>query len=80
MYMKRKDWDVDDISRQLRSMARQAASTYNDGYTASGCKHDLFLLKCLVEDLYEEIPTFAGEEQWHQERTLELLKKKHSSK
>lgn len=79
MYMKKKDWDIDDISRQLRSMARQAASPYNDGYTASGCKHDLFILKCLVEDLYADIPPFAGEEQWHQERTVQLLKKKHGN-
>lgn len=77
MHMKRKNWDVDDIARQLRAMQKQAASPYNDGYTASGCKHDLFILKCLVEDLYADIPTFAGEEQWHEQRTLDLLKKQH---
>lgn len=77
MYMKRKDWDIDEISRQLRSMARQASSTYNDGFTASGCKQDLFILKCLIEDLYSDIPSFAGEEQWHEQRTLDLLKKQH---
>lgn len=79
MHMKRKNWDVDDIARQLRAIYRQAASSYNDGYTASGCKHDLFILKCLIEDLYADIPSFAGEEKWYEERTLELLKKKHSN-
>lgn len=77
MHMKRKDWDVDDIARQLRSIHRQAASPYNDGFTAVGCKQDLFQLKCLIEDLYEDTPTFSGEEVWHQQRTLDLLKKKH---
>ena len=77
MYMKRKDWDVAEVMRQIRAMHRQAASPYNDGFTAIGCKQDLFQIKCLVEDLYADIPTFAGEEQWYEQRTMDLLKKKH---
>jgi hypothetical protein len=77
MYMKRKDWDIDDISRQLRAIHRQAASPHNDGFTAVGCKQDLFQLKCLIEDLYQDTPPFSGEEQWHEQRTLDLLKRQH---
>ena len=79
MYMKRKDWDVAEVMRQIRAMHRQAASPYNDGFTAIGCKQDLFQIKCLVEDLYADIPTFAGEEQWYEQRTMDLLKRKHGS-
>lgn len=79
MHMKRKDWDLEDISRQIRAIYRQAASPYNDGFTAKGCKQDLFQLKCLIEDLYADIPKFSGEEEWHQERTVHLLKKKHNN-
>ena len=77
MYMKRKDWDVAEVMRQVRAMHRQAASPYNDGFTAIGCKQDLFQIKCLVEDLYADTPTFEGEDKWHEQRTMDLLKKKH---
>jgi hypothetical protein len=76
MHLKKKDWDVADIVRQLRSIHRQASSPYNDGFTASGCKQDLYQLKCIIEDLYQDTPTFANEEEWHQQRTMELLAKK----
>lgn len=75
MYMKRKDWNVVDIMCQLRSIHRQAASPFNDGFVARDCKKDLFSIKCLVEDLYADTPNFVGEDAWHEERTLDLLKK-----
>lgn len=75
MYLKRKDWNINDIISQLRSIHYQAVNPWNDGFTASGCKKDLFQLKCLIEDLYNDTPNFSNEEEWYQERTLELLKK-----
>ena len=74
--MKRKNWDVLAISHQLRAMHSQAVNPYNDGFTASFCKKDLFTLKCLIEDLYANTPAFVNEHEWHEERTLELLKQK----
>jgi hypothetical protein len=50
-------------------------SPYNDGWTASSCKKDLYLLKCWLEDQYNQLPKFSGEEEWEQERIIELLKK-----
>jgi len=50
-------------------------SPYNDGFTASTCKHDLYLLKCWLEDEYSMLPKFTGEEEWEQERLIEILKK-----
>lgn len=53
----------------------EICSPYNDGWTASACKHDLYLLKCWLEDRYDQLPWFAGEEKWEQERIIETLKK-----
>lgn len=75
MYLKRKEWNVNDITSQLRSIHYQAVNPWNDGFTASSCKKDLFQLKCLIEDLYNDTPTFSIEEEWYHERTLDLLKK-----
>lgn len=50
-------------------------SPYNDGWTSSSCKHELYMLKCWLEVEYNQLPTFAGEEKWEQERLIEILKK-----
>ena len=50
-------------------------SPYNDGWTQNSCKHELYLLKCWLEAEYNQLPTFAGEEQWEQNRILEILKR-----
>jgi hypothetical protein len=50
-------------------------SPYNDGWTSSSCKKELWELKCWLNDAYAELPTFSGEEEWEKERTFNLLKK-----
>ena len=50
-------------------------SPYNDGWIQRSCKHELYMLKCWLEAEYNQLPTFTGEEQWEQERLLEILKK-----
>lgn len=75
MYTKKKDWDVGTIINQLRSIHRQVCNPYNDGFSASGYKYDLFQIKCLIEDLYQNTPTFANEDEWQQKRLLEILMK-----
>ena len=50
-------------------------SPYNDGWTSSSCKHELYMLKCWLEDEYAKLPNFAGEEKWEQERLITVLKK-----
>jgi hypothetical protein len=47
----------------------------NDGFTGSHCKQELYLLKCWLEDQYNTLPTYAGEEQWEQERIVQILKR-----
>lgn len=63
-----------EIESQIRSIAAEVASPYNDGWTASGCKHELYLLKCKIEDVYSALPCFVGEENWEQERLIQRLK------
>jgi hypothetical protein len=50
-------------------------SPYNDGFTSSYCKQDLYMLKCWLDEEYNKLPTFAGEEQWEQERVVQILKR-----
>lgn len=50
-------------------------SPFNDGFTSSYCKQDLYMLKCWLEDEYNCLPKFVGEEQWEQERLVQILKK-----
>jgi hypothetical protein len=33
------------------------------------------MLKCWLEDEYNQLPKFSGEEKWEQERIVELLRK-----
>jgi hypothetical protein len=70
-----KRWDVNDIATQLHRIALEASNPRNDGWTASGCKKELYQVKCLLEDIYQKLPRFVGEEEWEKERVAELLKR-----
>ena len=50
-------------------------SPYNDGWTSSSCKQELYQLKCWLEVAYNDLPTFVGEEKWEQNKILEILKR-----
>jgi hypothetical protein len=52
----------------------EIASPYNDGFTGSHCKQELYQLKCWLEDEYRQLPTFVGEEKWEQEQLVQVLK------
>ena len=69
-----KTWNMREIETQIRSLCAEAASPYNDGWTASACKQELYLLKCMIEDVYSTLPRFVGEENWEQERLIHRLK------
>lgn len=65
-----------DLARTaIQHSLAEIHSPYNDGWTSSSCKHDLYLLKCWLEERYSKLPTFVGEEKWEQERLIEILKK-----
>jgi hypothetical protein len=54
----------------------EISSPYNDGWTSSSCKQELYQLKCWLDDAYRKLPTFVGEEKWEQDRLIDLLKNK----
>ena len=74
----KKSWDVSSITSQIHSIARECSSPYNDGYTAFGCKQDLYQLKELLDTVIKNSPTFSGEQEWLQEqekkRIIKILK------
>mgnify|MGYP003351277709 CR=1 FL=1 len=76
MSYSRPDWDLNAMRHWIQLMGYEASNSRNDGWTASGYKKELFKIKCLIEDVYTDLPTFVGEENWEQERLIEILKKK----
>jgi hypothetical protein len=66
--------DIESVYSVVRKSLVEIHSPYNDGFTSRSCKHELYMLKCWLEDEYKKLPTFAGEEEWEQERLIEKLK------
>jgi len=67
--------DIASLYSAIRNSLAEIHSPYNDGFTGRSCKHELYMLKCWLEDEYKHLPTFVGEEQWEQQRLLKILKK-----
>ena len=67
--------NLDMVKLAVRHALAEIHSPYNDGWTQSSCKQELYMLKCWLEDEYNQLPTFVGEEKWAQERLVEILKK-----
>ena len=68
--------NIDQAYAAIRTSLGEIHSAYNDGYTQMSCKHELYMLKCWLDDQYDQLPTFAGEERWEQDRVLQILKSK----
>jgi hypothetical protein len=68
--------DLVSAEHAIRACIVEIKSPYNDGWTASACKHDLYLLKSWLDDEYKRLPSFVGEQQWEQERLIKILKRK----
>jgi hypothetical protein len=62
-------------AQEIRRCAAEIRSPYNDGWTQMSCKHQLYQLKCLLDDVYNTLPQFSGEQEWEQERLIEILKR-----
>ena len=67
--------DISKAYSAIRQSLVEIRSPYNDGFTSSYCKKDLYVLKCWLEHEYSKLPTFTGEEAWEQERVVEILKR-----
>jgi hypothetical protein len=74
----KKSWDVGNITSQIHTLSRECSSPHNDGYTAFGCKQDLYQIKEVIDAAIRNSPTFAGEQEWLQEqekkRIIKILK------
>ena len=68
--------DIDSAYFVIRKSLGEIHSPYNDSFTSSSCKQDLYLLKCWLEDEYNSLPKFSGEEQWEADRIWQRLKHK----
>ena len=66
-----------EVVSTIRKLAREASSPNADGFTQCSYKHDLYVLKCYIEDQYNSCPEFPEQErEWEQVRLMELLKRK----
>jgi hypothetical protein len=63
------------VQNAIRKVLVEINSPYNDGFTSSYCKQDLYMLKCWLDEEYNKLPTFAGEELWEQDRVIQILKR-----
>jgi hypothetical protein len=66
--------DIESAYSAIRTSMGEIHSPYNDGWTSSSCKHELYMLKCWLEEEYDKLPTFVGEELWEQTRIVQILK------
>lgn len=65
MMLKKKSWSVDEISRQIHALSREMNSPYNEGFTAFGCKQDLYQIKWLLDSVFKDSPNFGSiEQEW----------------
>jgi hypothetical protein len=60
----RKNWDADRIIGELASCTSQVRDARNDGWSAWGCKQDLYRVKFALDEMLKHAPTFAGESEW----------------
>jgi hypothetical protein len=67
--------DLDPAYQVIQRSLIEIGNGYNVGFTACHCKHELYQLKCWLDDHYTRLPTFVGEEQWEQERLVQILKR-----
>ena len=65
------------VEVRLSNLTAEVLSPYNDGWTALAYKKQLWELKCLLEDIYDQLPGFGNDElEWEKERVYNKLKGK----
>jgi hypothetical protein len=67
--------NLNEANWAIRTALTEIHSPLNDGFIQSSCKHELYMLKCWLNDEYDKLPIFVGEELWEQERIVQILKK-----
>jgi hypothetical protein len=67
--------DLGPAYTAIRGSLVEINSPYNDGFVGSHCKQELYQLKCWLEDEYNKLPEYVGEDKWEQERIVQILKR-----
>ena len=52
-----------EVVSAIRKLAREASSPDTDGFTQCTYKHDLYVLKCFIEDEYKRCPEFPQQDE-----------------
>lgn len=68
--------ELEKMRIQLRQLAWASNDAHETGFVTAHYKRQLVEMKWFIEDLIENIGYFAGEEEWEQERLIQLLKRK----
>ena len=61
-------WDSTRILNELHRCSAEAASRYNDGYTAWNCKKTLLDIKFELDEMIKHLPSFSGEDEYYAEQ------------
>jgi len=72
--------ELERVRITLRQLARAACDTHETGFVTVQYKRQLVEMKWFLDDLIDSIGYFAGEEQWDQERTMQILQRKNNGK
>lgn len=72
-------FELERIRISLRQLASAAKDPYDTGFVTSQYKRQLVEMKWFLEDLIDDIGYFVGEEEWEQERVVQLLKRKEKN-
>lgn len=75
----KQNWDIAEVSRQIHTMARECASSYNTGFQTFEIKKDLYQLKEIIDQALQDAPDFGElEKDWlteqEQKRIIRILK------
>lgn len=66
--------DIVEVYATLRVLLTQIKN-HSDVIASSHCKHDIYQLKCWLDEQYAKLPQVTGEEAWEQQRIIEKLRR-----
>ena len=65
-----------DAMFAIRKLVLEMHSGFNDGFIASHYKRELFIIKYLLEQIYNNAPAFTNEKEWEHEILIDKLSQK----
>ena len=68
-----KNWNVEEIKREIDKIAWAECDNRMDGYVTWTCKKELYDLLWYVEDKISKCSTYAGEEDFIKDRNFQKM-------